>query len=247
MYFLLLRHNLPDGHDKLPPMYLLVIEDNPDLVANLYDYFESGGHVVDTAYDGNSGLKFIQQNAYDVIVLDLMLPDIGGLDVCRTLRKKGCNLPILMLTARDTLADKLSGFHSGADDYLIKPFSLQELEVRLYALVRRGQECVSNSLLQVADLTFNPATLQVRRNGHTIQLPPIPLKILELLMRQSPRVVPRVEIERHIWGEDLPETDSLRAHLYTLRNLIDQPFPHHLLQTVRGMGYHIANTSESQT
>ena len=225
-------------------MYILVIEDNPDLVANLYDFFESRGHIVDAAYNGGSGLKLIQQNSYDIVVLDLMLPDMDGLEVCSKLRAQGCNLPILMLTARDTLDDKLHGFSSGADDYLVKPFALQELEVRLQALVRRNHGEVSKSLLHIADLKLNPATLEVSRAGQKIELPPIPLKILELLMRQSPRVVTRREIERHIWGEDLPETDSLRAHLHTLRSLIDKPFSRQLLQTVRSMGYRLAEPDE---
>jgi DNA-binding response OmpR family regulator len=225
-------------------MYILAIEDNPDLVENLYDFFEVRGHTVDAAYDGSSGLMFVEQNSYDVVVLDLMLPDIDGLKVCSTLREKGSNLPILMLTARDTLDDKLLGFNSGADDYLIKPFSLQELEVRLQALVRRGQGNISNALLSIADLVFNPTTLKVCRAGYILELPPIPLKILELLMRQSPRVVTRREIERHIWADDLPETDSLRAHVHTLRTLIDKPFTLRLLQTVRGMGYRIAKPNE---
>ncbi len=225
-------------------MYILAIEDNPDLVANLYDFFEARGHVVDAAYDGNSGLTFVEQNSYDVVVLDLMLPDMDGLEVCSKLRGQGCNLPILMLTARDTLDDKLLGFNSGADDYLVKPFSLRELEVRLQALVRRVQGDVSKAHLLIADLEFNPATLKVKRGGCDLDLPPIPLKILELLMRQSPRVVSRQKIERHIWGDDLPETDSLRAHLHTLRTLIDKPFTLHLLQTVRGMGYRIVEPDE---
>jgi len=225
-------------------MYILIIEDNPDLVENIYDFFESQGHVLDAAYDGHHGLEFIQNNLYDVIVLDLILPDMDGLEVCSKLRNRGCNLPILILTARNTLKDKLRGFQSGADDYLVKPFSLLELDVRLQALVRRGQGMISNSLLCIGDLEFNPITLQVKRDGYSINLPPIPLKILEFLMRQSPRVVSRQEIERHIWADDLPETDSLRAHLHTLRSLIDKPFTQHLIQTVRGMGYRIIKTDD---
>ncbi len=225
-------------------MYILIIEDNPDLVENIYDFFESHGHVLDAAYNGHHGLQFVQNNLYDVIILDLMLPDMDGLEVCTRLRNMGSNLPILMLTARDTLDDKLRGFQSGADDYLVKPFSLLELDVRLQALVRRGQGIIGNGLLCIEDLEFNPITLQVKRDGCSINLPPIPLKILEFLMRQSPRVVSRQEIERHIWADDLPETDSLRAHLHTLRNLIDKPFTQHLMQTVRGMGYRIVKTDD---
>jgi DNA-binding response OmpR family regulator len=225
-------------------MYILIIEDNPDLVENLYDFFEAHKHVLDAAYSGSKGLQFAQNNLYDVIILDLMLPDMDGLEVCSRLRQQGCNLPILMLTARDTLNDKLHGFHSGADDYLVKPFSLLELEVRLQALVRRKQGDISNALLHIADLELNPTTLRVKRAGDKIDLPPIPLKILELLLRQSPRVVSRQEIERHIWADDLPETDSLRTHLHILRNLIDKPFPIHLIQTVRGMGYYLAESDD---
>lgn len=221
-------------------MYILAIEDNPDIIENMYDFFEEDGHIVDAAYDGNSGLKFVQQNSYDIVILDLMLPDMDGLEVCRRLREQGCSIPILMLTARDTLDDKECGFNSGADDYLVKPFSLRELNVRLLALIRRAKGHVSNAPLIIADLEFNPMTLKVSRKGRDIELPPIQIKILELLMRQSPKVVTREEIERYIWGEDLPETDSLRAHLHTLRNHIDKPFTEPLLQTIRGMGYRIS-------
>jgi DNA-binding response OmpR family regulator len=225
-------------------MHILFVEDNPDLVENLYDFFEARGHVVDAAYDGGSGLEFIRQNSYDVVVLDLMLPDMDGTEVCTQLRAQGCYLPILMLTARDTLDDKLVGFGSGADDYLVKPFALQELEVRLQALDRRGHGEFGQVLLCIADLEFNSATLKIKRGGNDIELPPIPQKILELLMRQSPRVVARRKIERHIWGDDLPETDSLRAHLHTLRSLIDKPFTKPLLQTVRGLGYRVDEPDE---
>ncbi len=225
-------------------MYILLIEDNPDLVENLYDFLEARGSFVDAAYDGRSGLEFIQKNVYDVIILDLMLPDIDGIEVCKQLRKRGCNLPVLMLTARDTLEDKLIGFSSGADDYLIKPFALQELEVRLQALVRRSRDDVSKARLRIADLEFDPTTFSVNRAQQEIELPPIPLKILELLMRQSPRVVPRQEIERHVWGDELPETDSLRAHLNTLRNRIDKPFTKQLMQTLRGVGYQLVDSDE---
>lgn len=227
-------------------MYILVIEDNPDLVANLYDFLEPRGYVVDAAYDARSGLRFARDNDYDAIILDLMLPGMDGLEVCSHLRDTGRNTPVLMLTARDTLDDKLEGFASGADDYLVKPFAMQELDVRLKALVRRVRGERSREQLQVADLVFNPATLHVNRGSKSISLPPIPLKILALLIRQSPRVVPRREIERRIWGNTRPDSDALRTHISVLRAAIDRPFDKHLLRTVHGIGYQLAAPDEIQ-
>ena len=227
-------------------MYILVIEDNPDLVANLYDYLEPKGYIVDAAYDSRSGMQFIQDKVYDAIVLDLTLPGLDGLEVCRRIRDAGVNTPVLMLTARDTLDDKLNGFSAGTDDYLVKPFALQELEARLRALVRRSRGDQERDVLQVADLVFDPATLRVERAGQQIALPPIPLKLLTLLIRQSPRVVPKRELERRIWGNERPDSDALRIYLYVLRSAIDKPFETPLLRTVHGMGYQLAEPDEIQ-
>jgi len=227
-------------------MYILVIEDNPDLVANLYDFFEARKHIVDAAYNGTSGLDFANRNPYDVIVLDLMLPNMDGLEVCRSLRDGGNTVPVLMLTARDTLEDKLQGFSCGADDYLVKPFALQELEVRLLSLVRRARGEKAHKRLIVDDLTFDPDTLHVERAGQAISLPPIPLKILSILIQQSPRVVPRHEIERHIWGDDCPDSDALRAHMHVLRTAVDKPFAIHLLHTVHSIGYQLVEPDAVQ-
>ena len=226
-------------------MYILVIEDNPDIVENLFDYFEGRGHKVDAAYDGISGLEFVVKNIYDVVILDLMLPGMDGLEVCEKLREQGRDLPVLMLTARDTVDDKVLGLGSGADDYLVKPYSLKELEARLQALVRRARGGISKTQLSIAGLELDTVALKVKRAGQNINLPPITLKILELLMRQSPRVVSRLEIERYIWGDDLPGTDSLRVHINTLRNFIDKPFDKPLLKTVRGMGYCISGQDDA--
>jgi len=225
-------------------MHVLLIEDNPDLVENLSDFLEQRGHILDVAYNGLSGLRFAQERLYDVIVLDLMLPGMGGLEVCSRLREEGRDLPILMLTARDTLQDKLQGFGSGADDYLVKPFALPELEVRLEALVRRGRGAVIRSVLVVADLSFDPERLQVFRAGRRINLPPIPLRILELLMRRSPGVVRREEVEREIWGDDPPDSDALRAHIHALRSAVDRDSEQPLVHTLRGIGYQLAVPSE---
>jgi len=227
-------------------MYILVIEDNPDLVANLYDYLEPKGYVLDAAYDARTGLQFASEKSFDAIILDLTLPGLDGLELCRQLRDSGSHTPVLMLTARDTLDAKLKGFAAGADDYLVKPFALQELEARLSALIRRARCDHEHEPLIVADLVFDPETLSVQRAGQSITLPPIPLKILALLIRQSPRVVPRRELERRIWGNERPDSDSLRTHLHVLRSAIDKPFETHLLRTVHGMGYQLAAPDEVQ-
>ena len=227
-------------------MYALVIEDNPDLVANLYDFLEPKGYVLDAAYDARTGYQYAQDKEYDVIVLDLTLPGMDGLELCRRLRDSGNTTPVLILTARDTLAAKLEGFAAGSDDYLVKPFALQELDARIRALVRRARCEQEREQLRVADLTFDPDTLRVERGGKVINLPPIPLKMLALLIRQSPRVVPKRELERRIWGNERPDSDALRTHLHVLRSAIDKPFETHLLRTVHGMGYQLAAPDEVQ-
>ncbi|WP_260293969.1 response regulator transcription factor [Sedimenticola hydrogenitrophicus] len=221
-------------------MHLLLIEDNPDLVENLCEFLESTGHTVDIAYNGITGLGFAIENSYDVIILDLMLPGLDGLEVCAWLRREGRDTPVLMLTARDTLHNKLEGFASGADDYLVKPFALPELGARVGALARRARREITQQRLIVADLQYDPDTLRVERAGRHIELAPIPLKILALLMRRSPGVVRREEIEREIWGDAPPDSDTLRAHLHALRTAIDRGFESTLLHTIRGMGYRIA-------
>lgn len=222
-------------------MNILLIEDNRDLALNMFDYFEAKGHAMDLAEDGISGLHLAASNQYDVLILDLMLPGIDGLTLCRRLREAGRHTPVLMLTARDSLDDKIAGLEAGADDYVVKPFALREVEARLLALVRRAQVREGPSVLQVSDLSFNPDTLKVMRGERTIELPPIPLKILEILMRQSPRVLPREELERGIWGDSPPDSDALRAHLHILRNAIDKQADIPLIRTLRGIGYQISD------
>jgi DNA-binding response OmpR family regulator len=207
----------------------------------MFDYFESRGHTMDLAGDGIPGLHFASTNQYDVIVLDWMLPSMDGITMCKRLRDAGKHTPVLMLTARDSLDDKIAGLEAGADDYVVKPFSMREVEARLLALVRRAQVRESTGLLQVGDLTLNTATLKVVRGGRTIVLPPIALKLLEFLMRQSPKVLTREEVERYIWGDLPPNSDALRAHLHVLRNAVDQKDDKPLIKTLRGIGYQINN------
>lgn len=222
-------------------MNILLIEDNRDLATNLFDYFEARGHTMDLAGDGLPGLHFAATNQYDVIVLDWMLPSVDGITTCKRLRDAGKNTPILMLTARDSLDDKIAGLQAGADDYVVKPFSLRELEARLLALVRRSQVRQGNILLQVGDLVFNTSTLKVQRGERDIVLPPIALKLLEVLMRQSPRVLSREEVETSIWGDTPPDSDALRVHLHVLRSKIDHKHEKALIKTLRGIGYQISD------
>jgi DNA-binding response OmpR family regulator len=223
-------------------MNILLIEDNRDLASNIYEFFQAKGHVMDMAWDGISGLHLAASNPYDVLILDWMLPGLDGVTVCRRLREAGKHTPILMLTARDSLNDKILGLNAGADDYVVKPFAMRELEARLLALARRAQVLSGTSVLQVGDLVFNPNTLQVTRGKRTIKLPPISLKILEALMRCSPRVLRRGELEREIWGESVPDSDAiLRAHVHLLRNAVETPEEKPLIKTHRGIGYQISD------
>lgn len=220
-------------------MYLLLIEDNPDLAANVADFLGERGHVLDIAYNGLAGLRFAMEQDYDALILDLMLPGLDGLDVCTRLRAAGRQVPVLMLTARDSLGDKLDGFASGADDYLVKPFALQELEARLLALLRRGRPVAGR--LQVADLVLDLGSRRVTRAGQPVDVPPIAMKLLETLMARSPELVGRAELERAVWGDHPPDSDALRTHVHQLRHAIDRPFATPLLHTVRGYGYRIGD------
>ncbi len=225
-------------------MKILVIEDNRDIAANIADYLEPRGHVLDFAATGPHGLQLALQEPHDAIVLDVNLPGLDGMTLCRRLRGEGRSaVPVLMLTARDQLEDKLEGFAAGVDDYLVKPFSVKELEVRLQALQRRGRASSSQALV-VADLHYDPQTLVATRAGQTLELNPMQRRLLELLMNHTHRVVSREELERHIWGDALPDKDVLRTHIYTLRTIIDNPFTRRLLQTIHGTGYRLAQVEE---
>ena len=219
---------------------ILIIEDNPDIVANIYAFFEPKGFELDNAHNGISGLALASSNRYDVILLDVMLPGMEGTKLCQTLREKWHDkTPILMLTARDTISDKVAGFDSGADDYLVKPFSLVELEARIRALIRRHQEEYFAQTLKVAGLTMDIETHSVSREGQVLKLTPTGFKILQALMSASPRVVSKAELEERVWGEDVPSSDALRTHLHSLRQQLDKPFASPMLMTLPGVGYQI--------
>lgn len=227
--------------DTPASLHILVIEDNPDLAANVCDFLEAKGHIVDAAGDGITGLHLAVTKDYDAIVLDIVLPGMDGFTVCRKFRDEARrNTPVLMLTARDALDDRVAGLECGADDYVLKPFALRELEARLKALVRRAKSGVTPDTLRVADLEFDSALVRVKRGERVIPLPPIPFKLLETLLRASPRVVRREELERAVWGDVPPDSDALRSHMHTLRAAVDGPGEPALIHTQRGIGYRIA-------
>jgi DNA-binding response OmpR family regulator len=218
-------------------MRILIIEDQPDILQNIADYLELKGYLVDCAYDGLGGLHLAITQTFDLIILDLMLPGMDGITLCQRLRQDArLQTPIIMLTARDSVDDKLTGFRAGADDYLVKPFSLPELHARVEAVLRRGQTGLQN-VLEVGDLHFDMNSLEVTRQEKFLKLSPIGLKLLEMLMKRSPHVVRREVLEELLWGEDLPGSDSLRSHIHILRQAIDKPFKSPLLHTVHGIGY----------
>lgn len=225
-------------------MRVLVVEDNQDLAANLIDYLELKDCVVDWAANGRQALTLASENRFDVIVLDIMMPGIDGLEVCRKLREQHLTTPILFLTARDTLSDKIEGFNVGGDDYLVKPFALEELFVRLNALCKRTLRQKSN-LLQVADLLMDINSHEVSRGGKKIHLNPSCMKLLQTLMQNSPDVVPREKLSYALWGDDAPDQDVLRSHLYQLRSSIDKKFENQLLHTVYGVGFRLAELESS--
>lgn len=227
-------------------MRILVIEDNRDILANILDYLELKGFTVDCAQDGLSGMHLALTQTYDLIVLDIMLPGMDGYQLCQKLRQEaGNNTPIIMLTARDALDDRLKGLQAGADDYLVKPFALSELVARIQAILRRSSGA-NKRMLEVADLHYNLETLEVSRAGQLLKLNPIGLKLLAILMQRSPAVVRRETLEEALWGDDIPDSDSLRSHIHQLRQSIDKPFATSLLHTVHGVGFRLAELKHEQ-
>lgn len=225
-------------------MRILVVEDNKDILVNILDYLTLKGYSVDCARDGLSGLHRATTEDYDLIVLDLMLPGLDGYQLCRRLREEARQrTPIIMVTARDTLDDRLQGFASGADDYLLKPFALSELVARIEAVLRRSQGQDVRSL-SVGELQLDLDTLQVRRAGRLLKVSPVGMKLLQMLMQKSPAVVRRATLEEAVWGDECPDGDSLRSHIHQLRQVIDKPFTHPLLHTVHKSGYRLADSTD---
>ena len=217
---------------------ILLVEDHRDLAETVGVFLESQGYTVDYAADGISAIQFATEEDFDVIVLDINLPGADGLEVCRHLRKEARkSTPIIMLTARDQLSDKIQGFEVGADDYLVKPFELPELAVRIEALIRRDKGDVSETIFTVGDLQLDTEREIAIRAGKRLSLSPRSFEILRVLMRKSPAVVSRRELEKEIWGDEVPDSDALRSHVYNLRRIVDKPFDRPLIATLPGRGF----------
>ena len=227
---------------------VLLVEDNQDITANLYAFLEPLGYELDCAASGTAGLRQAADGHFDVIVLDIMLPGMDGLTLCRTLRRDYANpVPILMLTARDTVADRVTGLDCGADDYLVKPFSMKELDARLRALVRRSQGRQVQSVLAWEDLRLDPATHTVSRSGIPLRLGPTAFAILEELLRAAPAIVPRARLEQTLWGDSPPDSDALRTHIHELRSKMDKPFATPLLKTIPHVGFVLVSRETQDT
>ncbi len=224
---------MPQGLD------ILLVEDNQAISQNIADYLEPLGHRLDFASDGRAGLRLALEQTFDVVILDLALPGIAGLELCRQLRERALrHVPVLMLTARDTLDDKLLGFATGADDYLTKPFALAELAARCLALSQRYR-LGSNHVLTIGPLEVDRQNGTVRRDGRPLRLTPLTYRILLLLAEAYPRPLPRFELSRGLWGDEPPDSDSLRSHVHLLRQVLDKPFDTPMLETVHGIGFRL--------
>ena len=227
-------------------MRILIIEDDPAIAANLYDFLEARGHVTDTAGDGVTGLHMAVTGGFDAIVLDLGLPGMDGATLCRKLRDEARDdTPVLMLTARDTLEEKLAGFARGADDYLVKPFALKEVEARLTALHKRHAGRVTSGDLVAGSLSFNPETLEIRFGGKEVKLPPKCVRLLETLIARPNRVFSRSELETAVWGGVQETGDTLRSHMHVLRRELSQAGGYDPIENVHGMGYRLVSRPPS--
>ena len=219
-------------------MKILVVEDSPQVAETVMDYLELAGHRVDCAYHGQAALQLLAEQRFDVIIMDVMMPRLDGLRTVERLRSDGIATPVLFLTARDSLDDKLAGFKAGGDDYLVKPFAMEELEVRLQALALRGPRSDMGALA-FGGLEVGPAAGRATRAWVGVKLGKIPFQILSLLVKRAPHLVTRQEVLDTVWGDEEPDSDALRSHIYALRNALDKPFPSPMLETLHGQGYRL--------
>ena len=225
--------------DILSNKQILVVEDNTELQGILADFLEIKGANVDFADNGELGIQLALDNEFDAIILDVMLPKKDGHQVASTLRDMGCSTPILMLTALNGPEDLIQGFGSGADDFVTKPFNFVELEMRLSALIKRYRGEVASNIIKFGSLTIDQSAHKVTREGLTLNLTPVMYQLLVLLMKSAPDVVSRDALIHELWGNDVPDKDLLRGHIYLLRSVLDKPFAHPMLVTVPKLGFRL--------
>lgn len=216
---------------------ILVVDDNEDIVYNVREYLQMQGYIVETATNGLEAMRRLEENTFGVCLLDIGLPQLDGLQICKKLRENSDKTPILMLTARDSIDDRVKGLEYGADDYLVKPFALRELGARVDALFRRVYG--DQDILSVDDLTLNLRTGKVMRSDKILHLNPTCIMILKELMLKTPAVVNRSRLHAIIWQGSVPDSDSLRANIYLLRQAVDRPFTKKLIKTHPGVGWSI--------
>lgn len=220
-------------------MKILLVDDNHNVAETIADYLELEGMIIDCAYHGEAALQLIEANHYDVIVMDIMMPKLDGISTVKKLREDYlCGTPILFLTAKQGLDDKIAAFTAGGDDYLLKPFAMQELSLRLHALANRGPR-QDIGVLKFSDITLDVKTEQVERQGQSIKLSRIQTRILTLLMKRAPAIVSRLEVIESVWGDEPPGSDALRSHIYGLRTALDKGFSESRLETIHGQGYRL--------
>jgi DNA-binding response OmpR family regulator len=229
---------------RLQKLTILLIEDNQTIAQQLCEFLEKGGWGVDWADNGSRGIQLALAQQFDVIILDLNLPDIDGLEVCKAIKQQSSRyLPILMLTARDSYSDKAAGFGLGADDYVTKPFELAEISLRCEALARRNL-LHQNKQIIIGDLLIDQGKYNASRAGTRLKLTNVGFKILLSLARAFPQAVSRSQLRHSVWRDDQPDSDALRSHIYSLRNALDKPFEFAMLKTITNVGYKLVLTNE---
>ena len=228
------------------PLRVLVVEDHAPLRAQVVALLTRAGHIAEEAADGRLGLLMAMENPPDVLLLDIGLPGLDGMRLCERLRAESArHVPVLMLTARDALPDKLQGFNAGADDYLVKPFAGEELLARIFALVRR-RSMGEDYLLAIGPLRIDRRAHSANRDGQALNLPPTAFNLLLLLAEAYPRAVSRSEIVDRLWQDEAPDSDALRTHVFQLRQQLDKPFAQPMLKTVHGLGFRLQVPEDSK-